>query len=281
VLQRIFLMCFLTALTPVSGRAADVSSKVAELDKRVSGIKTDHTELEHKINERLKALETKLGELEKTIVPIVTKQQSIDEVAKKTMEAADMSIKFVGGIFSVLGIAGGILAFVGFTEFKRMREQREVAQRALESAILIGRASQSLIQADVTPDEHLKKMRVLAALSIIEEALKSGFNEPAIYNWQAFALKRLGNTSGALQAAENVFSKGNAREGSYEYRRGLYNKACYLTLLAKDEVDKDKAYEALRGAITGDYHLGPIALLDSDLSGLDQQKLKSLVDKCT
>jgi len=274
-------MCFLTALTPVSGRAADVSSKVAELDKRVSGIKTDHTELEHKINERLKALETKLGELEKTIVPIVTKQQSIDEVAKKTMEAADMSIKFVGGIFSVLGIAGGILAFVGFTEFKRMREQREVAQRALESAILIGRASQSLIQADVTPDEHLKKMRVLAALSIIEEALKSGFNEPAIYNWQAFALKRLGNTSGALQAAENVFSKGNAREGSYEYRRGLYNKACYLTLLAKDEVDKDKAYEALRGAITGDYHLGQIALLDSDLSGLDQQKLKSLVDKCT
>ena len=281
MLQRIFLMSLLAVLTSVSVRAADVPSKAVKLEKGVRALKTDDAERENMMNNRLRSLETKLDELEKTVVPMASKQQSLEDMAKKTMDTADLSIKFVGGIFSALGIVGTVLAFIGFTEFRKMREQREVAQRALECTILIARASQSLIQADVTTDAHLKKLRVLAGLSMIQDALKSGYNEPAIYNWQALALKRLENIPGALQAAENVFLKGNAKEGSYEYRRGLYNKACYLTLLSKNDEDKNKAFEALQGAITGDYHLGQIALLDSDLHNLDRQKLESLVKNCT
>jgi len=279
--QQIFLTSFLIIVTPTTGPAADAESRWAERDRSLRVLKAAAAEPEPGIKERPSALETKLSELETKIALIVAKQQSIDEVAKKTMDTADTAIKFVGVIFSALGIVGGILAFIGYTEFRRMREQRETAQRALESSILIARASQSMIQADVSSDAHLKKLRVLAALSMIEDALRHGYNEAAIYNWQALALKRLGNISGALQAAENVFSKGNAKEGTYEFRRGLYNKACYLSLLAKNDDDKNRAFDALRGALTGDYHLGQIALLDDDLRALDRQKLESLVTECT
>jgi hypothetical protein len=38
--------------------------------------------------------------------------------------------------------------------------------------------------------------------------------------------------------------------------------------------DQNKAFEVLEDALTGNYHMGQLALLDPDFSTLDRQKLE-------
>jgi hypothetical protein len=313
-----FLFYLLITLIPVPAWTADISSKVAELEKSILSLQAENQQRADLLEQWQKSLDGKVNDLEKRFVAVQeiktkkaqlddkakssqllsTKEQSTDQIAKatidsakKAIDSADSVINVVGVVFAVLSLAVGLLAFFGATEFRKLKNHREEAKQALESAVLLARASQSLIQADVMPDEPNyasgKKIRVHAALSMIEELLKKGYKEPALYNWHALALKHLGNVKGALQAAENVFTKGAATEGTYEYKRGFYNKACYLTLLAKEKEDtekkkdQNKAFDFLEDALTGNYHMGQLALLDPDFSTLDRQKLESLVKRCT
>jgi|SRR5262245_20558322 len=274
----------LSAGMPARSWAAEASARLNQLEKSLAAVRADNERLGRQVDEKGKALEARLSELEKG-AKAPQGAQSVEQFAKATMDSASLVITFVGMIFSALGIIGGILAFVGFREFKQMKAQRLEAERTLDSAVLLARASHSLIQADAIPDEEknkeTKKLRVLVGLHMIEELLKRGYDEPAIYNWKAVALKRLGDVHGALQAVENILSKGKATEGSYEFRRALYNKACYLALLAQKEEDKTEAYRLLQRAVTGDYHLGQIALQDKDFANLDRTRLQSLVGAVT
>jgi hypothetical protein len=131
--------------------------------------------------------------------------------AKKAIESADSEMNVVGVVFAVLSLAGGLLAFFGATEFRKLKKHREEVKQALESAVLLARASQCLIQADVMPDEpkyaNGKKIRVHVALSMIEELLKKGYKEPALYNWHALALKRLGNVKQAPSCRKRLHER--------------------------------------------------------------------------
>ena len=287
-LTSFFLIIFLSTFATSLGWTAEVASKITELEKKVLVMKAENKQVENQLNEANISLQTKINELEKNVVSIKNDSKtskSVYQSAKIAADNADLVIKFTGVVFSVLGILGSLAALFGIREFKKVGQTRIQAERALQNTILLARAAQSLIQADVMSDgedtKDLKRLRVLVALSMIEDLLRRGHDDPAIYNWHAYALKRIGHIETALEAVENVFTKGKAKEGSYEYRRGLYNKACYLTLLAKTDKDVEKAYQALQRAITGDYHLGQVALIDTDLKNLDRQRLESIVTSFT
>jgi hypothetical protein len=286
----IFLVYLFVAMIPSSAWTAQTPAKIAELEKSLLTLQTENQTRTNQFDQRQKSLETKLNELEKRLAATQLgaktgqpttppKEQSAEQVAKATIDSADSVIKAVTIVFTVLSILIASAAFFGFKEFSKIRTHRRRAQRALDGAVLLARASQSLITADVTPDDpnyaDLKKIRVLVGLSMIEDLLSKGHEEAAIHNWHALALKRLGDVGGALEATEKALLTG--RVGTYEYKRALYNKACYLTLLANNEEDKKDVYPILKRAIRNDPHLGKVALIDKDLDGLDPQKRKALV----
>jgi hypothetical protein len=171
----IIIFVLVAAAAAASGRAAEVPARLGQLEKNLAALKAENERLGRRLEEKHKPLEARLTALENRIQP-PPGAQSVEQVAKATMDSAGLVITFVGVIFSALGILGGVLAFVGFTEFKKMKEQRQEAERALDSAVLLARASHSLIQADAMPDEEknkeIKKLRVLVGLHMIEELLK-------------------------------------------------------------------------------------------------------------
>lgn len=172
---------------------------------------------------------------------------------------ADLVIKFVGILFTLLGIFGFVIGFIGYKEIRSMQKQREEAQEMFESTTILLRASHQMILADITKDKLIKDFRLRVGLLLIDNILRKNTKIPEVYNWQAYALKRLGLNEEALDATEKALKI--VPEGSYEHHRALYNKACYMALLGK----KEEAVKAIKYISAIDKLFAQAAKDDPDL----------------
>lgn len=247
----------------------DVATKIADVERRVLRIEKGKVDLEKHVAQQL-------SELRGTIDDIKKRGESIQDISKKTIESANLYITTVGilavGFTLIVGVVGSIVSFFGFKEYRKLTKLGDDSKKVLEKSILLARASHFLVLSDVVPIERRPHL-VNLGLTVLNVLLAKGLADADIYIWKGVALKRLGDVTGALEAAQNALAQ--AREGTFEYRRALYNKACYLAVLGR----QDEALSVLPQAIAGDNFLIQLAKIDQDLLTLNQQRLEEIFEK--